>query len=213
MKYYLLNFKILVIILTVIDMNGYERRTKAKKEAIINAARKLFSERGVTDVGISEIAEKAKVSQVTIYNYFGDKNTLAGEALVSYIDAAIREFEVILEKEIPFSEKLKSIVGIKHDMMLEVSSSYFSKYAWEDKALRQILKEAATKRAINLYIRFIELGKNEDAIDKSIPSDAILSYFQSAISVIQSPEFFKTSSEYKMGFLKLFLYGIIGKEH
>lgn len=194
-------------------MNGYERRTKAKKEAIINAARELFSEHGVTDVTIGEIAEKANVSQVTIYNYFKDKNALAGEALASYVDAAIREFEVILEKEIPFSEKLKSIVGIKHEMMLEVSSSYFSKYAWEDKTLRQILKEAATKRAIHLYTEFIELGKNEGAIDQSIPSDAILSYFLSSISVIQNPGFFETSSEYKKGFLKLFLYGIIGKEH
>ncbi|WIV13672.1 TetR/AcrR family transcriptional regulator [Proteiniborus sp. MB09-C3] len=194
-------------------MNGYERRTKAKKEAIINAARELFSERGVTNVGIGEIAKKAKVSQVTIYNYFGDKNTLASEALAFYIDDAIREFEVILEREVPFSEKLKSIVEIKHDMMLEVSSSYFSKHAWEDKTLREILNEAATKRAIHLYAGFIELGKNEGAIDQSIPSDAVLSYFLSSISVMQNPKFFKTSSEYKTGFLKLFLYGIIGKEH
>lgn len=194
-------------------MNGYERRTKEKKKAIINVARELFCKRGVTNVGIGEIAEKAKVSQVTIYNYFGDKNTLAGEALALYLDDAIREFEIILEKKLPFSEKLRSIVEIKHDMIVEVSSSYFSKYAWEDKTLREILKEAATKRAIHLYTEFIELGKNEGAIDQSIPSEAVLSYFLSSISVMQNTEFFKTSSEYKMGFLKLFLYGIIGKEH
>lgn len=193
-------------------MNGYEKRTKAKKDAIINAARELFRERGVTDVGVGEIASKASVSQVTIYNYFKDKNNLASEALASYIDAAIREFEEILEKEIPFSEKLKNIVEIKRGMMIEVSSSYFSKYAWKDKTLRQILREAATEKASDVYIRFIELGKNEGTIDKSIPSDAILSYFLSSISVMENPEFFKTGSEYKMGFLKLFLYGLIGKE-
>ncbi|MFA7139378.1 MAG: TetR/AcrR family transcriptional regulator, partial [Bacteroidales bacterium] len=62
-------------------MNGYEKRTKLKKNSIISAAWKLFSERGITDVGINEIATLAKVSQVSIYNYFGNKNNLAKEVL------------------------------------------------------------------------------------------------------------------------------------
>ena len=44
-------------------MNGYEKRTQAKKEAILNVARELFTKRGIADVKISEIAAKANVSQ------------------------------------------------------------------------------------------------------------------------------------------------------
>ena len=62
-------------------LNGYERRTKAKKESIVNAARKRFTTRGITDVSIKEIAAKANVSQVTIYNYFGSKNALQKKCL------------------------------------------------------------------------------------------------------------------------------------
>ena len=62
-------------------LNGYERRTKAKKESIVNAARKLFTTRGITDVSIKEIAAKANVSQVTIYNIFGSKNALQKKCL------------------------------------------------------------------------------------------------------------------------------------
>lgn len=193
-------------------MNGYEKRTKAKKESIINAARELFTERGVTDVKISEIAFKAGVSQVSIYNYFGDKNALAREVLTAFLDKAIKEYEEILERDIPFAEKLKIIMDKKHDAVIEASRSYFSRYAWNDKTLQQIIKEATTVKAVSIYTRFIQLGKDEGAIDKDIPTDAILAYLFSTVSIMQYPEYLKTSIEYKMGIFRLFLYGLLGKE-
>lgn len=193
-------------------MNGYEKRTQAKKEAILKVAWELFSMRGITDVGISEIASKAKVSQVSIYNYFGDKNNLAKEVLVSYLDKTIKGYDEILEREIPFSEKLKLIMDKKYKATAELSSSAFSKCAWEDKTLQQVYKEAANSKAISVYIKFIDFGKKEGAIDKSIPNDAILAFLLSSVSIIEQSDYLKTSTEYKMGILKLFYYGLLGKE-
>lgn len=193
-------------------MNGYERRTKTKKDSILSTAWELFSKRGITDVSISEIAAKAKVSQVSIYNYFGDKNTLAKEVLASYLDKAIKGYDDILEREIPFSEKLKLIMNKKREATAELSRSAFSKYAWEDKTLQQVYKEAANSKAISVYNKFIELGKKEGAIDKNIPNDAILAFLLSSVSIIEQSDYLKTSSEYKRGILKLFFYGLLGKK-
>ncbi|OGO77411.1 MAG: hypothetical protein A2Y23_08390 [Clostridiales bacterium GWB2_37_7] len=193
-------------------MNGYERRTNAKKQSIINVAGELFSQRGITDVGISEIAAKAGVSQVSIYNYFGDKNTLAKEVLISYLDKAIKGYEEILERDIPFSEKLEIIMNRKHDVVLEISDSHFSKSAWKDKSLQLIYNEAATTKAISIYTKFIELGKKEGAIAAEIPNDAILAFLFSAASIMLQPDYLQTSPEYKMGILRLSLYGVLGKE-
>lgn len=193
-------------------MNGYEKRTKIKKESIINAAWELFRERGITDVGISEIAAKAHVSQVSIYNYFGDKNSLAKEVLIYYLDVAIKGYDEILQKDIPFSEKLKLIMNKKYEAIDELSNSLFSKYAWEDKTLQQVYNEAATTKAISIYTKFIELGKMEGAIDESIPNEAILSFILASVSIMQQSDYIKTSPEYKSGILKLSLYGLLGKE-
>ncbi len=193
-------------------MNGYEKRTKIKKDSIIGVAWELFSERGISDVSISEIASKAKVSQVSIYNYFGNKNTLAKEVLISYLDKSIKGYDEILEKEIPFSEKLKLIMDQKYEATAELSSSAFSKYAWEDKTLQQVYKEAVNSKAISVYNKFIELGKKEGAIDTNIPTEAILAYLISSVSIIEQSDYLKTSQEYKTGILKLFFYGILGKE-
>ncbi|MEL7565950.1 MAG: TetR/AcrR family transcriptional regulator [Dehalobacterium sp.] len=193
-------------------MNGYERRTKAKKEAIINAARELFTERGVTDVGVGEIAKKAHVSQVSIYNYFGDKNTLAKEVLIAILNKVIQEYEEILNREIPFLEKIKIVMAKKHDAVIEASRSHFSEYAWSDKALRQVYWEAAAIKSAHIYSQFIDLGKKEGAIDEHIPNDAILKYLYASISIMQEPDYLKTSDEYKLGIFRLFLYGLLGKE-
>lgn len=193
-------------------MNGYERRTEAKKKAIIDAARELFTERGVTDVGVGEIAAKAGVSQVSIYNYFSDKHTLAKEVLIAFLDKAIQEYEEILNRGIPFSEKLEIVMAKKQDAVIGASRSHFSEYAWSDKVLQQVYWEAAAVKSAHIYLRFIDLGKKEGAIDERIPNDAILKYLYSSISILQEPEYLKTSGEYKLGIFKLFLYGLLGKE-
>lgn len=193
-------------------MNGYEKRTNAKKEAIINAAGELFASRGITDVGISEIAAKANVSQVSIYNYFGDKNALAKEVLIKYLDTIIEGYDEILQRGIPFSEKLKIITEKKEEAVNAYGKSLFSKFAWEDKTFQQIYKEALNNKAVSIYTKFIEQGKKEGAIDRDIPDEVILHFLLSSVSFMEQSNYLSTDPKYKMGILRLCLYGIIGKE-
>ena len=67
-------------------------------------------------------------------------------------------------------------------------------------------------KAIHVYTQFIELGKKEGAIDDSIPNDSILANILSSKSIMQQPDYLKTSRDYKMGIFRLFLYGLLGKE-
>lgn len=55
---------------------GGRPRDPAKHEAIIAAARRVFFTKGLATSAIEEIAQRAGVSKVTIYNRFGDKATL-----------------------------------------------------------------------------------------------------------------------------------------
>jgi TetR/AcrR family transcriptional repressor of mexJK operon len=53
----------------------------AKREAIIDAARAAFFDRGFAATSIEQVAADAGVSKVTVYNHFGDKRGLFAEAV------------------------------------------------------------------------------------------------------------------------------------
>lgn len=68
--------------------------TQRKIEDILEAARSEFFDCGFAAASIESIAAKAKVSKVTIYNHYGDKNGLFGEMLKSHVGRIRSKFEI-----------------------------------------------------------------------------------------------------------------------
>ncbi|WP_423923555.1 TetR/AcrR family transcriptional regulator [Frigoribacterium sp. 2-23] len=50
-----------------------ERKQKAARERIVQAAGELFAEHGFDAVSVSDIAERAEVGRTTFFRHFGDK--------------------------------------------------------------------------------------------------------------------------------------------
>ena len=78
--------------------SGRRRRSEAKKTAILNAAETLFVAEGYDRTSVDAIAARAQVSKRTVYDHFGDKETIflrvlerVTDALVSMVRAAIDE--------------------------------------------------------------------------------------------------------------------------
>ena len=91
-------------------MDGFEKRREQKKRDILNAALALFMEYGLQKVSITEIAKKANVSQVTIYNYFESKENLVRLVFKFYVDQIWDEQKHLLVNDLPFNEKIKKII-------------------------------------------------------------------------------------------------------
>ena len=88
-------------------MDGFQRRREAKKMQILQAAIEMFSNNGVKNASIAEIAKKANVSQVSIYNFFENKDNLAKEAFLNYMDEKMEKSEQLLNTNLTFPEKFK----------------------------------------------------------------------------------------------------------
>jgi AcrR family transcriptional regulator len=71
-----------------------ERKKRATRTAIHDAAMRLFAERGFAGTTMDQIAEAADVSRATVFTYFATKEDIVlgdGTAAVEALDAALRE--------------------------------------------------------------------------------------------------------------------------
>jgi AcrR family transcriptional regulator len=71
-----------------------ERKKQRTRQVIVEAARRLFAERGFEAVPVSEIARAAEVSEATVFNYFPTKEDLFYHRLEEFEDellASIRD--------------------------------------------------------------------------------------------------------------------------
>lgn len=86
-----------------------------KKEKVINAAKKLFTQYGYYKVSMDEIAKESKVTKKTIYAYFKDKNSLIEYLLVEEIDKMKKLADKIDKKNISFEDKIHEIITLQLD--------------------------------------------------------------------------------------------------
>jgi TetR/AcrR family transcriptional regulator, fatty acid metabolism regulator protein len=61
-------------------------REMTKKEAIVTAAAELFAEKGFTETTASEVAERARVAQGTLFYHFKTKENILLEVFESIMD-------------------------------------------------------------------------------------------------------------------------------
>ncbi len=74
-----------------------ERQRERRRSDIMDAAWRLFEEKGLEDTSIEEVAAHAEVGPATVYNYFGSKNELLAALFIRYIEQEAREGETVLK--------------------------------------------------------------------------------------------------------------------
>ncbi|GAA0368633.1 TetR/AcrR family transcriptional regulator [Bacillus horti] len=158
-------------------MNGYERRTERKKEGICRAAIQLFMEHGIRKVRISEVAKKAGVSQVTIYNYFGSKDELVLLALSYYMEAQIEEFQSVVESDRSFVEKIEWFILEKTKAFDSMSVEFLDIFTSSDPEIAIQMKRYEEK-ILPFVEGFIDQGKEQGYFNRELSRETLMFYMQ-----------------------------------
>ncbi|MFI6092908.1 TetR/AcrR family transcriptional regulator [Streptomyces sp. NPDC051218] len=108
-------------------MGRRERKKAATRQAIADAALRLFLERGYDDVGIREIADAADVSTTTLFKHFPVK-----EALVFDEDAAQETLLLTAVRDRPRGRSIPAALrehALRHRMASADSDARFTAFA------------------------------------------------------------------------------------
>ena len=152
-----------------------ENYIKEKRQIIINAALKVFAQKGFTNSKISDIAKEAGVADGTIYIYFKKKDDI----IISLFENKMGEFNQLLKKEINKEktpvEKLKKFISV-HLNTLSKNKELAEIFTIE---LRQSAKfmenyhNTELKDYAAILIEIIEQGKKAEYFKEEIPTSII----------------------------------------
>ncbi len=76
----------------------------------MDTARRLFGERGTTDVSMDEIAVQAGVARSTVYVYFANRDELIGACVESMYDRMKQTIAEIVADDASPSERLRALI-------------------------------------------------------------------------------------------------------
>lgn len=156
-------------------MDGFERRRQEKKQAIIEAALELFNLHGFDRVTVAEIAKKAHVAKVSIYNFFESKDNLRREIIKETLDESLSRFVDLIAEEKNFVQKIHEYLEFRIKFSPKYSYQFFFDSIENDPILRNYF-HGYTEKNKQLIMSFIEEGKREGYFSSKISNKAISVY-------------------------------------
>ena len=193
-------------------MNQYQKTTEKKKQAIIQAALRLFKEKGFKETSIKSIAEVAEVSPVSIYNYFGSKDNLVALCVNDLFEEITQQAEDILKSNLAFNTKLDQALDLCQEKMSQQISYYFQDITVRDPAFSSLLTKAITAKKRDIYRTYINLGKEEGLIARDLSTELIFNVMDALNSVGNQLAHSDNLETDVKQIHQIFLYGILGKK-
>jgi AcrR family transcriptional regulator len=110
-----------------------------KRQAILRAALTVFAREGYAQAGVDVIAAEAGVAKPTVYNHFGDKETLFREAIAADANRALAEHLAVVER---LQDRGGDVRTMLEDVGLHMLECYCDDRSW---ALRRLLYAELTQ--------------------------------------------------------------------
>jgi TetR/AcrR family transcriptional regulator, mexJK operon transcriptional repressor len=89
-----------------------------KRQAILAAAGEVFAREGYAQAGVDVIAAQAGVAKPTVYNHFGDKETLFREAIAADADRALAEHLAAVDELRDGNDLRTTLEDVGHHMLV-----------------------------------------------------------------------------------------------
>lgn len=141
-----------------------------KKAAILDAAKRLFPQRGYDGVSMESIAAEAGVSKLTVYNHFSDKENLFAEAVKCRCEELLPPEVFAVEPGArPIAEQLRGIALAFHALITSDEAVQLHRTlaarAMTDNGLAERFYEAGPRRTILALQCFLDRAHAARVLD------------------------------------------------
>jgi TetR/AcrR family fatty acid metabolism transcriptional regulator len=136
-------------------------RTNDRREQIINAAIKVFANKGFYNSKVADVARVAGIADGTIYLYFKNKDDLLISLFESKMEQILKRFSDTLKTALSAKEKLSHFIQL-HFKMIEEDQNLAEVFQVELRQSSKFLKDYHNQKFIdflNIIGQIIREGK------------------------------------------------------
>lgn len=156
-------------------MNKAEQRTLRKKERIIQIALERFCQEGYSAISVEEIASEAKVSKVTIFTYFENKEGLLEACLIQSMAQLFAEATKLLNSSLPYRKKLLAALDLCQNNASTQASQVLAAEIKHRNRHAELIQAKIEEQKLTIYETYIDYGLLHDEIDATLTKPAIIS--------------------------------------
>ncbi|GAQ02314.1 hypothetical protein NBRC111452_2157 [Companilactobacillus farciminis] len=197
-------------------MTNNLKRKKDKKQTILEAATKVFLEKGYKKASIAYIAKEARSSQVTLYKYFPSKVVLGRAVIIKLIIDGYSEYDKLLDDDSQsFVEKMKVMMsssssladGINDDFVVFLQKEFSSRNG--DTSVVKVYNQY--KR--NFWFKLLDQGRQEGVISDEVTNEGAMIFLDLFInySMNAKENGVVALKNHEKDIIHLFFYGIMGR--
>jgi AcrR family transcriptional regulator len=92
--------------------SAIRKKDKTTEEAILQVARKAFTQKGLSGARMQDIADEAGINKALVHYYFESKEKLFGLIFDQEFEKFFSSLAVLISADIPLFEKIEQIVGL-----------------------------------------------------------------------------------------------------
>lgn len=195
-------------------MEELKSRKERNKEKIIRTALDLFETYGFKKVSVNDIADKADISPVTIYNHFGTKDELIREVIKTISGDLLEKISGVIRSDIPFLEKLDTIIFDKTNVASQYQGELMQSVIQNDPEIRKFAEEIRRNEVNKLMFELFDEGKELGYISPELSKEAILLYCEilrrGVFAVPDFSEQIQTKPDIVREVISISVYGLNG---
>ena len=167
---------------------------------------------GIKRVTVEEICTRARVSKMTFYKFFRNKEDLIMRMLEDLYQEGQARFDAIMAQAIPFSEKIAQFIEFKMDYSKRMSKDFYLDLFNYTPALRQLL-ETWSQRGREQIIQLFRNAQQDGEIRQDLDLNFFTYIFDYLLALQNDPQFialFPDTATLAKNWMQFFFYGVMG---
>ena len=188
------------------------KRENQKLQQLVTTAYDLFMRFGIRRVTVEEICREANVSKMTFYKYFKNKIKLTKYLLNQIFEEQMDEYRKIMVEQVPFQEKVKQILQLKHKQTEMMSQEFFSDLTKNPAPEIVELLEKMRADSFNEILNDLKTARDKGDIRQNLKPEFILYFLNHLIEMTEDEKLlslYRSPNELAMELTNFFFYGIL----